>query len=175
MNWTEMLNGAIEETYAATDGLMGMVEDGELGWKPATGENWMTMGQLMFHLTGSCGACCKGFVTGDWGMPEGVSYEDMAPEDMLPPAEKLPTVDSVAQAREMLAADKVVALEMVARAGEADLDSKMVAAPWAPAMNFVLGKHLLHMVQHLVQHKTQLYYYLKLMGRPVNTGHLYGM
>jgi len=38
-----------------------------------------------------------------------------------------------------------------------------------------LGKHLLQMVQHLVQHKTQLYYYLKLMGRPVNTGHLYGM
>jgi len=175
MNWTEMLNGAIEESYAATDALMGMVEDSELDWKPATGENWMTVGQLLMHLTGACGGCCKGFVTGDWGMPEGVDYENIPPEEMLPPAEQLPAAESVAQARELLAADKTVALEMVAAAGEEDLASKKVSAPWCPDMRFNLGKHLLQMVQHLVQHKTQLFYYLKLMGRPVNTGHLYGM
>jgi uncharacterized damage-inducible protein DinB len=175
MNWTEMLISSIEDTYAVTDKLLEMVEDDELDWKPATGENWMTTGQLLFHITGACGACCKGFVTGDWGMPEGVNCEDMAPEDMLPPAEKLPTVESVAQAREMLAADKAVALAMVAQAGETDLDSKQLSAPWAPTMEFALGQHLIQMVQHLVQHKGQLYYYLKLMGRPVNTMHLYGM
>ncbi len=175
MNWTELLNGAIEETYAATDKLMEMVEDGELGWKPASGTNWMNTGQLLFHLTGACGACCKGFVTGDWGMPEGVKMEDMSHEEMMPPAEKMPSVESVAQAREMLAADKLVALEMVTLAGEEDMDSKKISAPWAPGMEFALGKHMIQMVQHLVQHKTQLYYYLKLMGRPVNTGHLYGM
>ena len=175
MNWTEMLNSSIEEIYPVTDGLMAMVEDADLDWKPATGENWMTMGQLLFHLTGSCGACCKGFVTDDWGMPEGTSIEDMSMEEMLPPAEKLPAVESVAQAREMLAADKAVALQMVAGAGEEDLASKMTMAPWAPGKEYALGRHLVQMVQHLVQHKSQLYYYLKLMGRPVNTGHLYGM
>lgn len=175
MNWTELLNGAIEEAFAATDSLMGMVEDSELEWKPATGENWMTTGQLLMHLTGACGACCKGFVTGDWGLPEGVSMEDMPHDEMMPPAEKMPAAESVAQARKLLAADKAVALEMVARAGEEDLASKQVSAPWIPGMEYALGKHLLQMVQHLVQHKTQLYYYLKLMGRPVNTGHLYGM
>lgn len=175
MNWTELLNGSIEELYPATDSLMAMVADQELDWKPATGENWMTVGQLLFHLTGACGACCKGFVTGDWGMPEGVSMEDMPPEEMLPPAEKLPTVESVAQAREMLAADKAVALAMVAEAGEDDLEGKVVEAPWAPGMKYALGRHLLQMVEHLAQHKAQLFYYLKLMDRPVNTGHLYGM
>jgi len=175
MNWTEMLNSSIEEIYPVTDGLMAMVEDADLDWKPATGENWMTVGQLLFHLTGSCGACCKGFVTGDWGMPEVTNSEDMSMEEMLPPAEKLPAVESVAQAREMLAADKAVALQMVAEAGEEDLASKMTMAPWAPGMEYALGQHLVQMVQHLVQHKSQIYYYLKLMGRPVNTGHLYGM
>jgi uncharacterized damage-inducible protein DinB len=175
MKWTELLNGAIEDSYAATDKLVGMVEDGELDWKPATGENWMTMGQLLMHFNGACGACCKGFVTGDWGMPEGVSFEDLPPEQMMPPAEKMPFVESVAQARELLAADKAVTLKMVAQAGEADLESKIMSAPWAPGMELSLGMHLLHMVQHLVQHKTQLYYYLKLLGRPVNTKHLYGM
>ncbi len=175
MNWTDMLNSSIEETYPVTDGLMAMVEDGDLDWKPATGENWMTMGQLLFHLTGSCGACCKGFVTGDWGLPEGTSIEEMPMEEMLPPADKLPAVESVAQAREMLAADKAVALQMVADAGEEDLASKMTVAPWAPGMEYALGRHLVQMVQHLVQHKSQLFYYLKLRGRSVNTGHLYGM
>lgn len=175
MNWTELLNGAIEESYAVTDSLMGMVEDSELGWKPSSGTNWMTNGQLLLHMTMACGACCKGFVAGDWGLPEGVKMEDMSHEEMMPPAEKMPTVESVAQARELLARDKVVALEMVAQTGETDLDSKMVSAPWAPGMEFPLGQHLLQMVQHLVLHKAQLYYYLKLMGRPVNTMHLYGM
>jgi hypothetical protein len=31
------------------------------------------------------------------------------------------------------------------------------------------------MVGHLAQHKGQLFYYLKLQGKPVNTAHLWGM
>jgi hypothetical protein len=31
------------------------------------------------------------------------------------------------------------------------------------------------MIQHLAQHKGQLFYYLKLQGKPVNTAHLWGM
>ena len=90
----------MEYTYAVTDKLMGMLNDDDLGWKPATGDNWMTAGQLLMHLTSACGMCCKGFVTGDWGMPEGESFEDMPHEDMMPKADKLPTIDSVAAARE---------------------------------------------------------------------------
>ena len=173
MTWTELLKLQIESAYASADGLIGMVNDGELGWKPATGENWMTMGQLLRHLTDACGAPCKGFVTGDWGMPEGVDLSELPPEEMLPPAEKLPALESVADARRLLAEDKAVALAMIEQSGEEDLAGKKVTAPWDPR-EIALGKQLLQMIGHLEQHKAQLFYYLKLQGKPVNTGHLWG-
>jgi hypothetical protein len=37
-----------------------------------------------------------------------------------------------------------------------------------------LGRYLLQMVQHLDRHKGQLFYYLKLQGKPVNTADLWG-
>jgi len=49
-----------------------------------------------------------------------------------------------------------------------------VAAPWASDAKFALGRHLLHMVQHLERHKSRLFYYLKLQGKPVNTVDLWG-
>jgi hypothetical protein len=129
------------------------------------------------HLTNACGLCCQGFVTGDWGMPEGMDMADLGPEEMLPPAEKLPTVDSVADARRLLAADLELALRMVADAGEDRLQNEMQRAPWASpdCADSSLGEHLLGMIEHLATHKAQLFYYLKLQGKDVNTMHLWGM
>lgn len=169
MKWTELITSRMEENFAVTDNLMAMVKDEELGWKPATGDNWMTVGQLLLHLTTACGMCCKGFATGEWDMPEMVDDGDTSHEGMLPSADKLPTLSSVAQAREALAADKAVALAVVAEAGEEDLASRMVGAPWDPDETKALGRYMLEMVDHLGIHKAQLFYYLKLMGRPVNT------
>jgi uncharacterized damage-inducible protein DinB len=175
MNWTELLTSKIDETYAVTDNLMAMLEDGDLGWKPPTGDNWMTAGQLLMHLTNACGMCCKGFATGDWGLPEGVSFEDMPKEEMMQSAEKLPAVESVAQAREALAEDKKTALAMVAQAGEDILDTQKSEAPWNKDVSRSLGNHMLEMVNHLGIHKAQLFYYLKLMGKPVDTMSLWGV
>jgi uncharacterized damage-inducible protein DinB len=169
MNWTKLLEGEIEAAYRATDGLMQLCDGLPLNWKPSSGSNWMTTGQLLHHLTNACGHCCRGFVTGDWGMPK-----DAKPEDMTPPAEKMPSVASVAEARRLLAEDKAVALRMVKEAGEKDLDAKLVAAPWDPTQK-PLGLQFAHMVQHLASHKSQLFYYLKLQGKPVHTGNLWGM
>jgi len=173
MTWTELLKMQIESAYASADGLMGMVSDGELSWKPETGENWMTLGQLLQHVTDACGAPCKGFVTGEWGMPDGFDPSEIPPEEMLPPAEKLPSVTSVAEARRLLAEDKKLALAMIDQSGEDDLVNRTVTAPWDPTET-PLGRMLLQMVGHLEQHKAQLYYYLKLQGKPVNTGNLWG-
>jgi hypothetical protein len=173
MTWMELLKPQMESAYASADGLIGMVNDDELGWKPATGENWMTMGQLLRHLTDACGAACKGFVTGDWGMPDGVDLSELPPEEMLPPAEKLPAMDSVAEARRLLAEDKALALQMIDQSGEKDLAGRKVNAPWDPR-EIALGRRLLQMIGHLEQHKAQLFYYLKLQGKPVNTAHLWG-
>lgn len=170
MNWTELLKLETGYAFAITEKLVDMVSDSELGWKPPTGKNWMTVGQLLKHLAYSCGAGMKGFVTGDWGVPEG----DMDPENMLPPAEKLPTVESVAEAKKQLAADKQTAFDILASCDERSLDTKPAPAPWDPR-EIILGHRLLQMVEHLNSHKSQLFYYLKLMGKPVNTGHLWGM
>ena len=135
----------------------------------------MTTGQLLKHLAWGNGPGFKGFVTGDWGLPEGVDFEDMDPAEMLPPAEKLPTVESVAEAKELLVQDKALAFEVLEGLSEEDLATRELAAPWAPDATFPLGRHLLHSIRHTLQHKGQLFYYLKLQGKPVSTEDLWGM
>lgn len=132
----------------------------------------MTMGQLLRHLSDACGAPCKGFVTGDWGMPEGFDPSQLPPEEMLPPAEKLPTVETVAEAKRLLAEDRATAMEMIERCNNEDLENRKVSAPWDPREE-ALGRQLLQMIGHLEGHKAQLFYYLKLQGHPVNTSHLW--
>lgn len=116
MKWTEVLERRVEVEYQATLGLLDLVDEDRLEWKPETGTNWMTMGQLLMHLTQACGTPCRGYVTGDWGLPEGMSLEEMFPENRLPTAEELPSIASVAEARQELVADKQLALDMIAEA-----------------------------------------------------------
>jgi hypothetical protein len=178
MNWTELVTQQINATYAATDGLMKLVKKDDIGWKPKTGKNWMTTGQLLEHLTNACGWCIGAFVSGNWTPPEAPKKKGAKEPKMtelgMPAAESLPTVKSVAEARKKLAADKQVALDAIAKVGEAGLENTMAAAPWDPTQK-CLGQQFLLMVGHLAQHKAQLFYYLKLQGKPVNTGHLWGM
>jgi len=174
MNWTELLKSEAERAYKAAEGLVSLVDRDKLAWKPATGRNWMTTGQLLQHITSACGMCCKGFVTGDWGMPPGVDPSQMKPEDMLPPAEKMPAAKSVDEVKKLLAADRKTAMQMIVEAGEKDLATKPAPAPWDPSP-MPLGQRLLSMVNHLDAHKSQLFYYLKLQGKPVDTSNLWGM
>ena len=64
--------------------------------------------------------------------------------------------------------------EAVDRAGEEALGSNLVAAPWDPTPR-LLGQHLLQMVGHINTHKAQLFYYLKLQGKPVTTYTMWGL
>lgn len=172
--WTDLITRHTDSTYKATLGMVKLLTDKDLAWKPATGSNWMTVGQLLEHLTNAGGACVKGFVTGDWGHGAD-GGDDPSTETGLPPADKLPTVKSVADAAKRIEADHRTALEMIAKAGEANLAGKKVAAPWNPT-ELLLGEQCLMMIDaHLATHKAQLFYYLKLMGKSVHTGHLYGM
>ena len=173
MNWTKLLTKQAESTYRATEGLLTLVDDEHLTWKPSSGANWLTVGQLLDHIATACGATCKGFATGDWGIPP-EAFQDMEPGDMLPPAEKFPSVASVQQAKDALTADKRVTFETIASVGEEALANRRVTAPWDPRER-ILAEGLLESIEHLASHKAQLYYYLKLQGVNVNTGHLWGM
>jgi hypothetical protein len=174
MTWKELIGKEMEYAYAVTENLFKLVGDTDLGWKPETGGNWMTTGQLLLHITESCGMCFHGFVTGDWGMPEGMDAADISEDAMLLPAEKMGTVQSVAEAKDLLLKDRDVARTTLSGISEDDLETKPAPAPWDPS-DVNLGRRLLQMVAHLNSHKSQLFYYLKLQGKPVHTGHLWGM
>ncbi len=149
-----------------------MVDEGQLEWKPPSGDNWMTTGQLLRHMTDACGKAMKGFLTGDWGLPEGMEISQLSPEDMLPPAGKMPSIGSVAEAIKLLDKDKQLALQMVEQAGEEKLNNQTAPAPWDPT-EMILGERFSQMVLHLFLHKAQLFYYLKLQEKPVTTSHLW--
>ncbi len=174
MTLTEVLKQDAENMYRVTEGLMKMVDPDELNWKPATGKNWMTTGQVVKHCTNACGAIVKGFVSGDWGLPPGTKMEDMSPEEMLMPAEKMPTVASIDEALGLMAEDRKTALKYISEAGESNLLTRKMGAPWGGPEQ-TLFQHISQMIGHLGQHRGQLFYYLKLQGKDVNTGHLYGM
>ena len=174
MNWTELLRSEIEYTYKVTEGLIDLVDPDSLDWKPSPENNWMTTGQLLMHITSGCGAGMRGFVTGEWDIPEDIDLGELSAEQMQPEAENLLAVESVVETKELLAKDRQLALDMLAECDELELANKKLSAPWDPT-EMILGSRLLQMVAHLSQHKSQLFYYLKLQGKPVNTGHLWGM
>jgi hypothetical protein len=174
MTLTDLLLHEAEVTYALTEKLFHRVGDSDLSWAPATGTNWMTIGQLMMHCASfGCGKAVQGFVKGDWGLPAGTHLEDLGEDDHLPPAVALPSVATIQEALDRLATDRNLTLSGIANAGELALMDRRVSAPWG-GPTFTLFQHLLHMIDHLAQHKGQLFYYLKLMGKDVGTCDLWG-
>ena len=175
MKLTHILLNEAKTAYFITEKLFHRVSYDELSWTPPTGKNWMTVGQLMMHCASfGCGKAIQGFVKGDWGLPEGTKIEDLSSENHVLPPSELPCVESVEQAFELLEEDKELALRGIAEVDESKLLDKAFAAPWG-GPEFPLFQHLLHMIAHLNQHKGQLFYYLKLMGKNVNTNDLWGI
>jgi len=173
MTLQQVLIEETETTYAVTRNLVRRVGDADLRWKPADGRTeWMTVGQLLMHCASfGCGKAVQGFVRGDWGASDGAA--DAGADAHVPPEAALPCVESVGQSLELLEADRVLALQCIAETREADLLARQITAPWGgPAIP--LFQQLLHMIAHLAQHKGQLFYYLKLMGRDVGTSDLWG-
>lgn len=174
MSWSTLIKKELESTYSVTEKLFELVEDKMLDWKPNSGSNWMTTGQLLMHISTACGSGMKGFLTGDWGMPEGVKIEDLPPDAMLPPAEKLAKVGSISEAKKLLEEDKKLAFDILSKCNEEKLSNEIATAPWDPT-EMILGHRFLQMIDHLKIHKSQLFYYLKLQGLPVNTSNLWGV
>ena len=111
----------LEETdkaFKVTEDLFRKIDNSELHWKPQTGNNWMTLGQLLMHCAdGGCGKGFQGFIREDWGpAPEGEAKE----EDVvhLPTAEQLPYVDTVDQAIRLLREDKDLTVSCINEAKE---------------------------------------------------------
>lgn len=173
MKLVDILKQDADGAYHAAAGLFKLVDEKALDWKPETGNNWMTTRQLMKHCTSACGKVSIGFVTGDWNAATDPKPDDAPPDEMMPPAEKMPTVSSTEEALKLLEEDRKLAHEMFEKAGEERLANEKSAPPWGGPER-TLFQHLHEMIGHLGQHKAQLFYYLKLQGNDVNTMHLWG-
>jgi uncharacterized damage-inducible protein DinB len=102
-----------------------------------------------------------------------LGIDAVPPDAHVPPAASLPSVVSVEQALGLLAEDRDLALTFIAAVDEVTLLGRRVTAPWGgPELS--LFQQLLRMLAHLSQHKGQLFYYLKLMGKGVGTSDLWG-
>jgi len=171
MTLTQVLLDETEVTYAVLERLVRRVADDELSWKPSEGHDWMTVGQLLMHCVSfGCGKAVKGFVSGEWPIEVQSDEADVH----VPPASSLPAVHSVQEALDLLAEDRRVTVTCIRAAGESNLLSRRTTAPWG-GRELSLFQQLLEMLKHLVQHKGQLFYYLKLMGKTVDSHDLWGV
>ena len=134
----------------------------------------MTTRQLLMHCAKyGCGLAYQGFIKGDWGPVGGEDSENQGEVQHLPEAEDLPYVENVEEALKILKNDQKLAIHCLNDVHESELLSKRLVAPWG-GLEMSLFQHLLMMIAHLAQHKGQLYYYLKLMGKDVDSSDLWG-
>ncbi|HET7841629.1 MAG TPA: DinB family protein [Terriglobia bacterium] len=150
----------VVEAYRPAKSLIGMVPEDRLGWAP--GARFMTLGQLICHLSLGLGDGIRTLHTGQW--PTG--------EEMLTgmKQENLPSCD-VAEALKKLEADKSALREALDALSERDFAEKVVSVPWG--MNGKFEILALSFLEHFTNHKMQLFTYLKLLDLPVDTQTLY--
>jgi len=149
-----------ESIYRPSAKLISLAPANKLDWKPAQG-NYMTLGQLLHHL-----AMCPGtFVAAaNNAFPPAEAFQKFVEEDLK--STKAPDV-----AGRELSRGWDEARAALSRVGDADFLGKTVAVPWGPPMP--LWRTCLGMAEHWANHKYQLFFYLKLLGLPVNTMTLY--
>lgn len=166
MRLSQILIHDADAMYRATEGLFKKVDD--LSWKPASGRNWMSTGQLLRHCTEACGFTIHGFVSEGWGVPADGPESGASDGVRLPSVEELPSVSSVEEALERLAEDRALCVRTLSDVDDERLLGEWSVAPWG-GPEVTLFQHCNGMIWHLGQHKGQLFYYLKLQGKAVDT------
>ena len=161
--------GYMDKLRPSTEALIKIAPADKIDWKPMEG-NFLTLGQVLDHLTADFGSGIKAFITGDWGVeltPEGEFPPEM---QGLPPAEKFPCCDPETALKKLDESYKI-AKEALKKLSEEEFRNKIVKAPWGE--KGPMWAMLLSLLEHQINHKYQLFFYLKMLGLPVNTYTLY--
>jgi hypothetical protein len=149
-----------ESIHRPSAKLISLAPAGKLDWKPAPG-NYMTLGQLLHHVAGCPGAFVAA-VNNAFPPPE--AFRKWVEEDLKN------TKTPEAAGRE-LSRGWDEAKVVLSGVSDGDFQARMVTVPWGPPMP--LWRTCLGMAEHWANHKYQLFFYLKLLGLPVNTMTLY--
>jgi len=148
------------DSFKPAESLLKMVPADKLDWKP--GPTFMTLGQLICHLGSGVGGDLRMLITESWPKP-GEMDEAMKQGNM-------PSC-SVQEALAKLEGDKTILREVLASITEEDFKNKIVSVPWG--WKSKMERMALDFRDHFINHKMQLFTYLKLLEFPVNTNTLY--
>jgi hypothetical protein len=151
----------VMQAVRPTEKLIGMVPADKLGWRP--GPTFMSLGQVIRHLSDGLGIGLETVLSGKWGPPE-----EMEAAMKL---ENLPSC-GIQEALDRLEKDSQILRTTLDGISEADFTNRVVSVPWG--WNAKLEIMAVHFLGHFNNHKMQLFTYLKLLGLPVNTESLYG-
>jgi uncharacterized damage-inducible protein DinB len=146
------------EAFKPTETMLKMIPADKLDWKP--GPSFMSLGNLIHHLSSGIGTELRMVVDKSWPKPE----------EMAESMKQTPSC-TVSEALARLEQDKSTLKDLLAGMTEEEFANKIVSVPWG--WEFKMEKMALSFRDHFVHHKMQLFTYLKLLGLPVNTETLY--
>lgn len=149
-----------EEMLRPTASLFRLVPPDKLGWKPD--DRSFTAGQLMAHMALSLAVYGKGVATGDWG------YRSM--REIFLANRRTPEM-TAEEAIDLMEKNANEFMRMIGALSEEEFSAGEIDSPqlgrvprWRAAMLAI---------EHHVNHKAELFMYLKLLGIRVHTGTLY--
>jgi hypothetical protein len=146
------------DAYKPAATLIKMVPADKLDWKP--GPTFMSLGHLIHHLSDGVGTELRMLVNNNWPKPE----------EMAELMKQTPTC-TVPEALAKLEKDKSTLKDVLDGVTEEDFAGRIVSVPWG--WQSKMEKMALDFRDHFINHKMQLFLYLKLLGFPVNTETLY--
>jgi len=151
----------VMQAYQPALTMIRMAPADKLDWRP--GPKFMSLGQVVCHLSTGLGTELRVMLTGNWPtmeeMDKGMRQENMP---ACTPAEALAN----------LGKDKTTLREILAGVSAEDFAQKVVSVPWGAKGK--IEQMALYFREHFTNHKQQLFTYLKLLGLPVDTTTLYG-
>ena len=141
------------EAYRPVETLIKLIPADKLDWKP--GDNFMTFGELICHLSAGIGLELKMLIDNNW---------PRHPEGPLPSC-------NCSEALAALEKDKSFLREVLSEVTEEEFAAREAATPWGASGT--IEKMGFDFKEHFTNHKMQLFTYLKILGIPVNTQTLY--
>lgn len=154
----------VEGIFKAAKGLVQQVTEDRLDFKPQ--EGLMTVAQIVKHLSDALG--------GSLAMAISQSWPDIPADQMLPPAEQMPSATSVQESLKEMDNDWQLLLSEIDKLTDEEFTTTKIHVPWIP-FPVTYEAYLMQAMEHLSNHRMQLFIWLKLSGLPLNTSHLYGM
>jgi uncharacterized damage-inducible protein DinB len=149
-----------ENVILSTEDLLRLIPPDKIEWKPT--ESSFTLGQQIAHLSGARRVYARGIATGQW------EFKSMRERFVL--NRRTPSV-TVNEAVEELQKGYAEFRSLLGSLSEEEFNNGEIDSPqlgrvprWRVAMLAI---------EHHLNHKAEIFMYLKLLGVSVNTGNLY--